>query len=521
MHHTFKRALLLLGLALALPVASCGGGTSVTAPASPQTLSADSGTAAESGSGMFSGLPAIPLEAPTGHAAAEAGTPPPNVVVLGKDFLQAAGETVDGDAVILSTGDITPPGQGGGGQLSYAMYKVPSLGDKRPLSLNVECLPGEFGQGYFIGVANYTMNRWAWFGPVTLPEFQLDLSKQNHRFVTALGNMYFILVCPPNASITHSQTTVVLGGDSGQLPPGVAFGLHASDGGADHKVVLDWQPGPGAQQYVVWRKRAFAGAPWQPLAPVQGTHFEDAPLPNFRLHFYRVQASNPNGQAQFSNVDSGYAGLRAPGDIGGTVMGPQGEPLGGVPVLLGGYGEEMVRVSDQQGHFGFKDLPPSHYFVAPQGATIEFDPPVAGVDLTSNQHASVEFHGHPAGPNGVIWGFVMTPNMNPDGNGDDLLPMPGVTVSVAAGLDPSTPPLRTATTNEVGFYGIPELAAGPYRVWPQQEGMNFAPPAQGVGIGPQNRRERASFIGLPPPPDGGNQPPPGGGGDPGDPNGGQ
>ena len=516
MQSSFRRSLLLPALLLALLVAACGGSAGTAAPADTTTLGTASNpavTGATDSSGtLFAGLPSIPYDTPT-RGSSDASTPPPNVVILGKDFLQAQGDTVSGNAVTLTTGAAAPPGQGGGVNLAYALYKVPGVGSGRPLGLDIECLAGQFGQGYFVGVANYTQGKWAWFGPVTLPEFELDLSKDNHRFVTAAGNLYFILVCPPNTSITHSQTTVTLGPDNGQLPPGAAFGLSASDGQFDHKVVLDWQPGPGAQQYIVFRRPAFAGSPWQPLAPVQGTHFEDAPLPNARLFWYRIQAQNANGSADVSNPDTGYAGLRAPGDIGGTITGPGGNPLPGVPVMLAGYGDDMLRVTGPDGHFLFKDLPPSHYFVAPVGATIDFNPPFAVGDLTSNQHVVLSFQAQPAAdPRGVVWGFIMTPNLDPTGAGDDLVPLAGVTVTLDGGANAGGGGggSQTTTTDEHGFYKFSGLSAGPYKVTPGLDGYNFAPPAQAVGIGPNNIRERACFIGLPPAVD--PPPPPGGGG---------
>jgi hypothetical protein len=548
MRSSLKRTLLLPVLALALLAAACGGGAGTSAPADGAALTADNnssagGTTAGSTTGSatvdaanpFSGLPSIPYDDDV-RAAADANTPqpPPNVVVLGKDFLQAQNDTVDGDAVVLTSGAAAPPGQGGGANLAYALYKVPGLSGGRPTALDIECLPGQFGQGYFVGVANYTQGKWAWFGPVTVPEFELDLSQNNHRFVTDLGNMYFILVCPPDTSVTHSQTTVLVGADGGQIPPGQAYGLTASDGQFDHKVAVDWHAGPGAQQYAVWRRPAFAGSQWQLLNTVRGTHYDDTPLPDFRLFYYRVQAINANGPADFSNPDSGYAGLQAPGDIAGTITGGDGTPLPGVPVMLAGYGDDLLRVTGPDGHFLFKDLPPSHYFVAPVGRDVDFDPPFAAGDLTSNQHVILNFTGTKSGDSkGLVWGFVMTPNTNPDGTGDDLLPLAGVTVTLSGGANAGGSS-QTATTDEHGFYKFAGLDAGPYRVAPALDGYNFIPPQQGVLLGPGNTRERACFIGLVPPAnsdpnnpggDGNNPPPPPppppGGGDPNNPGGNQ
>jgi hypothetical protein len=508
-------------LVLALVAASCGSSSSLLGNTTgrPGAQSAvDTDTSASSDSTGFTSLPSIPLDHGDSRGTSDVTEPPANFTVMGKDYLSMRGGTVDGDSLTLATGFTPPPGEGRP-ELSYGLYQASGLGDGRPLSLNVECLAGEFGDGYFIGIADYTRARWAWFGPVTLPEFQLDLSRNDHRFVTQLGNLYFILVCPPNTTITHSQTTVVMGpaGSGGQIPPGIAHGLRASDGGFDHQIMVDWEPGAGAQGYEVSKRPAFEGSQWQPLGLVPGNHFVDNQLPNNRLFYYRVRPINARGPAEFSNTDSGFAGMQQPRDIGGVVMNGQGQPIAGMPVTLAGYGPELTRFTGPDGYFKISGLPGGHYIVAPLGRNIDVEPKFLMADLTQQLHAELHFTGHPAQLGGAIWGFVMAFNLNPDGTGDGLVPVPGAAMKLIDADEPGHE--LNFQTDEAGFYAFVNLPHGPFKVSGAKDGLNFIPMEQGAGLDLQTTRVYCPFIALPPPPPpgdpngggGGTQPPPDGG----------
>jgi hypothetical protein len=418
--------------------------------------------------------------------------------------------------VTIASGAALPPGEGRP-ELGYALYQMSGLGDGRPLSLNVECLAGEFGDGYFIGIADYTRARWAWFGPVKLPEFQLDLGKNDHRYVTQLGNLYFILVCPPATTIIHSRSTVVMGtaGSGDQVPPGVAHGVRASDGGFDHQIRVDWEPGAGAVGYEVWKRPAFEGSLWQQIAVVPENHFADNQVPNNRLFYYRVRPINDRGPAEFSNTDAGYAGMQQPRDIGGVVTNGQGQPIPGVPIALVGYGPELGQMSGPDGHFHIGGLPAGHYTVAALGRNIDFEPRFAVADLAQQPHAEVQFTGRLAQQGGMVWGFVMTVNLNPDGSGAGLMPLPGAGVRL---IDADEPGHELNTqTGQAGFYMFPNLPAGPFKVQAAKQGLNMLPHERGASLDQETTRVFCPFIALPPPNpngggDGGVLPPGGDGG---------
>jgi hypothetical protein len=135
-------------------------------------------------------------------------------------------------------------------------------------------------------------------------------------------------------------------------------------------------------------------------------------------------------------------------------------------------------------------------------------------DLTQQNHAEFVFTAHPATQGGVVWGFVLMPNLDPNGDGDSLLPLQGVALTLTDVDEPGH--LLSTQTDDHGFYMFNNLPGGPFKVSAEKAGFSFAPPAQPVLLGPDNTRERAGFIGFPPPPGDGQagpgDPPSGGGG---------
>ena len=193
--------------------------------------------------------------------------------------------------------------------MAWGLYKFAGLNDVTPQWLNIECLPDMFGQEYFVAVADYTLGDWRWFGPVTFPEFQLDMSDLNHHVISALGNMYFIVVCRAGngAVISKSTLTVEEGGgeDPGWLP-GAPHHLVATDGVFDDKVVIEWEPGVGADYYKLWRK-APEGE-WGKYAEVEGMRYEDTDVETGVHYVYKAFSVNGSGSSEHSNIDEGWAG---------------------------------------------------------------------------------------------------------------------------------------------------------------------------------------------------------------------
>ena len=164
-------------------VASCSGGATSTTQDQFSQWVAQQQLGGQTPA-VVDGLPTIPYDtgAPS-HAASE--VPAGQVVVLGKDFIQKQNAEVAGDALAIAAPE---------GELAYGMYVASGLGENVPTLMNIHCLPNGIDQPYFLGLADYTNGSWMWFGPIFIPEYELDLSGLNHRFVTHMGNMYFIIV---------------------------------------------------------------------------------------------------------------------------------------------------------------------------------------------------------------------------------------------------------------------------------------------------------------------------------------
>lgn len=504
---------LMLGLGLVLLLASCAGGGALDAPSPGLSAAVTETELAGTATGE---LPAIPLdvsEDKTSSAESDPALPPPPgdgeqaITVLGKDYVQVLNGVVDGDALVLSAPAAVddeaqmPP-------LAYATYRVTGMDGRRALSLNIECLPAQLGQDYFVGVADYTDFKWRWFGPVTIPEFQLDLRGHNHEFVTQLGNMYFILVCRAGNEAKHFKTTVLTGPrDPGQLPGGPHH-LEASKGALEGKIALHWQAGVGVEHYDVLRKPARQDAQWSKIGETADTHYLDAPVPNNVLFFYHVVAFNGNGQSARSNVDAGFAGMAA--DVclvRGDVTGLNGTPLPGIRVVLIGRGEEAMCKTDADGKFRFFGLPPGRYVVAPMRPELDFLPPYAIADVREARVADLHFNAVPEAPFHRIKGFAYEYVVDPNGAMPPALqPMAGLTIQAHLATQPEH--LITVQTDDNGFYHFEDLAEGIYLIRAVKDGYGFVPAVHEVVVNGTNRPDRRDFIGFAggvpdPPADGG------------------
>lgn len=304
------RLLPLLALLLAaFAAASCGGGTG-----SPADAGQDSGLSAAQWAAMnhgaappsSSGLPSFPYDNSGVRSASDAGG-----TVLGANFLLSDRCVVDGDSLHINVaGD--NPGMGGE-DMGWAMYRISGLSGQRALSLNVECLPDSLGNQYYVGVANYTHLSWDWYGPVEIPEAQIDLAQDNAAYISNLGNLYFVIACYGGSSATHSQSTVVTGNGGGGLP-GAPAGLFASKGEFPDGVQLTWGPGVNAAWYEVERRdpngdanNGMPGGQWMQIGIAQDSSWFDPNLPAGVMFEYRVRSVNAAGVSDYSNTDFGFA----------------------------------------------------------------------------------------------------------------------------------------------------------------------------------------------------------------------
>jgi hypothetical protein len=225
--------------------------------------------------------------------------------VLGKDFLQQYNGEVDGDALHLVSGD----GEGG---LAYGLYQLQGLAGKKPQTLSVENTPGAEGE-YFVGLANYSTQNWQWFGPFHLPEAEIRLGESEDRYITELGNFYFLILVKHGQSSTHHQTTLSYGESTGEGErPAAPFELRASDGEYPSSVKVNWAGGQGADFFEVWRRLDQAHGEdeaWVKIGTTEGHEFFDNEVEANVWYRYKARAVNGVGSSDYSNVDKGYAGF--------------------------------------------------------------------------------------------------------------------------------------------------------------------------------------------------------------------
>ncbi|MBN2082074.1 hypothetical protein JW859_07685 [bacterium] len=471
--------LIVLFILVMSALCACGGGQSLD-------LNADDG-AVLGITQQGGGLPTIPLDrvASEGNGDPDGGDMPlpvTKVEVLGKDYLLMNNGTVNGDALDLEvpTGDA---------DLAWAIYRISDLGDIKPLSLTVEVLPGEWQDEYYIGVANYSKLTWDWFGPSTLLEYEIQLAETDDRYITNLGNLYFIIVVEPDNLISHVKSTLICGPYTSPVPPGAPYGLEASDGLYEEMIELTWDGGTAAAGFEIWRTTDAYNEPgrdggnptdpdngWMLIGESPDRIYLDGMVAPGVEYWYKVRAFSSGGVSEFSNLDSGFA-LEGPPPpeltIDGYIAFEDDNRVPDVEVLLMTPFGEQYTTTDDEGCFVFEGLIPGDYVVAPfrgdlrfwpeyRVVLLDYDSPVGEVGFTAYTDSLPLYRG---------WGFTYACGClelgdNPDADGG---PLGGVTVTLADNEGATW----VTESNEAGFWSAPELPAGTYSATPSKDGYSF------------------------------------------------
>jgi hypothetical protein len=233
---------------------------------------------------------------------------------------------VDGDTLVIG-----PSGEQNNKSTAYGMYAFSGLTGQHLLALQVSARPADLEMEYYVALADFTKLQWKWFGPVTLPEFQFNFENQDSRFISPLGNVYFVIATHQANVTTHNYSVLTYraGGGDGGKDPGAPAGLVASDGDFADGVGLSWNPGDGAQWYEIYRAGGGnAGVPeWERLDVAQDTKYFDSSAMSGQIYGYKVRSVRADAAGQehysaFCDPDKGWRGGGDPGNGGPGV--PQG-----------------------------------------------------------------------------------------------------------------------------------------------------------------------------------------------------
>lgn len=468
--------IILIGI-LAL-FAACGGGSTVAPPSGGDNQQTGPLSGQDPGNledwaddvefdplpVLYRGIPPVPIDGEQSTSQVADG----DFVVLGKDAMDYSQCEISGDAMIINPGAAAASNPDG--IPAWALYRVSGLRGLEPQSLNVECRPAGFGHQYSVAVADYTTLEWFWFGPTSLPELEADLTMEGHRFVTNIGNLYFLVVCGGANTATHYQSTVVTGTGGGQDPPGAPARLVASKGEFADGVALTWLPGEGADYYEVWRKASnivtfdgngdpagwpgdpdrppgdpnFAPIEWEQIARAEATEYFDATALPGIIYMYKARSVNDVGVSAFSNIDEGWVFFEIPPPPPPAFEGIHG-------YVFGGFWRDDDNTFDP-------------------GTDPRWDDP----------------------------DYPPDPGLPPDGTWPDLIPLEGATLTIAhANADGTRDgPVFTTQTNADGFYQFLGIPPGVYIIFAELEGW-FFPEIYTFEVVVVDQSQQFDFIGCP------------------------
>jgi fibronectin type 3 domain-containing protein len=140
-----------------------------------------------------------------------------------------------------------------------------------------------------------------------------------------------------------------ISGDASGTVPSAPLNLQASDGTYPDHIQISWSAVAGATSYQLYRAFSEAGTYSLVASTTQLT--VDHTSGNTFLYWYKVKASNANGDSVFSGTDSGHASVASPS----TVRASDGDFIDRVRVtwaaVPGGMSYSVFRSSTENGPF--------------------------------------------------------------------------------------------------------------------------------------------------------------------------
>jgi fibronectin type 3 domain-containing protein len=128
----------------------------------------------------------------------------------------------------------------------------------------------------------------------------LDQATPGHEVEMGTWYWYRLRACNEAGCSAASQPAPGYAG----YPP-APTGVTASDGAYLNKIVITWEPVPGATSYQVYRDRTRKGTYNMLVGVVQDSRIEDGGVLPGLTYWYRVKACNGFGCGPLSEADSG------------------------------------------------------------------------------------------------------------------------------------------------------------------------------------------------------------------------
>jgi hypothetical protein len=291
----------LAALAVSLS-ASCSGGASLSSDL--HNTSPGSNPVGLSGSNALPGLP-MDDTGVAGRSASALEIFPGSSAI---DF--SNGTVVDTSLVLTSTVD----------ESAWGLYKVEGLAGKKVETVTVQALLSE-GLEYSVGISNFSDGVWDFLMGSVSGEFEYDLTADQSRLTSQLGNLYIVVVVADGVAMDLVQLSVDSRPleDGEELRPAKGRRLSVSEGLPD-KIVIQWESVDGALSTELWREADLEGEDESSVLiasiPVEegktSYSYEDLDILLGVEYKYSIRAINGTGPGTFSNDESGWAGTVPP-----------------------------------------------------------------------------------------------------------------------------------------------------------------------------------------------------------------
>jgi len=152
--------------------------------------------------------------------------------------------------------------------------------------------------------------------------------------------------------------------------------------------------------------------------------------------------------------------------ISGNLRTPEGSPLSGATISLGGEITNST-TTDSEGNYSFTGLRNGDYTITPSLSGYNFTPNERRISIGGASVSGQNFIGNRIiGPEFVISGRVMNGTTG----------VPGVTMTLSGDAS------GTTTTGVFGEYKFPNLLSGNYTVSPSKAGYVFSPPSRALVV---------------------------------------